>query len=174
VTVFFDYKRQASTSNTDMLLSVSRQIIEDHIHKSGVLPKCLTDLYRRRQSGSDHVRVEDVPGLMSEMANIYRSVYIIVDALDEHSADSRVGFVKHLLGLPFRGRRILVTSRVLPGIETIFQGYRQLRIEPRLEDIKVFVKSQLLFLPKLAAHVRKKPELEEEIIEGISGKAKGM
>jgi hypothetical protein len=131
-------------------------------------------LHRLRQGGSEIIKTGDITTLMRALAKLYRTVYIIVDALDEHRAESRASFVDQLITLPFQSCRLLVTSRLLPGIETIFQEYPRLPIEPKSDDIKTFVRTRIPLLPKLASHVSKRPELEAEIIEGISSKAKGM
>jgi hypothetical protein len=105
---------------------------------------------------------------------MYSKVFIIVDALDEcqKSNGCRAELLSEIFELQAISQTsIFATSRLIPEIQEIFEKSMHLEIKASEQDIKRYLNSQLLLLPKF---VQQNPELENEITNGIIEAADGM
>ena len=99
----------------------------------------------------------------------FKKVFVVVDALDECSNETRAEFLTALRNLPSTVS-LLVTSRDLPPD---FQGVRQLDIRANDRDVQHYIQGRL-HLTDLKIHVNREPTLGGDIVKAITGNIDGM
>ncbi|RPB26486.1 hypothetical protein L211DRAFT_899806, partial [Terfezia boudieri ATCC MYA-4762] len=105
-----------------------------------------------------------------------KSVFIVIDALDECSSEDRDDFLVELRKLPVR---LFCTTRDIPEIIYLFQGdAAQLSVDNQVEatkgDIKIYLESEMKKRATLAALKESNPGLAADIVRVINEKADGM
>ncbi|KAI0179529.1 hypothetical protein GGR52DRAFT_310361 [Hypoxylon sp. FL1284] len=101
-------------------------------------------------------------------------VYIVVDALDEFSdEDERSLFIDSLHSLqPLVN--VLVTSRTIYPDDYCFSNVRSIQFTPTAEDMSSYIRSRIRESKKLASYIKRRRELEEEILGVVIERAHGM
>lgn len=115
---------------------------------------------------------DEVSRMLTAVAKSYDRVFIIIDALDECSEETRrelLVSVRHLQNET--SINLLATSRPVPEIEELFQKYPRLEIRASEEDVELYLQSRLRDLPDW---VREDETLQQKIKSDISGAIDGM
>ncbi|KAK0472466.1 hypothetical protein IW261DRAFT_1570822 [Armillaria novae-zelandiae] len=169
LSIFCDYQSTTTQTVVDILCSLMKQLIQD----SGLsIP--ITSLYSQCLRDQTRPSLHDLTKILSQEFESLQRVYIVLDALDEFIDDN--GGREELLGLiKSLGPNIhlLVTSRDITTIGSLFQEDTRLNIRATDEDINTYIAAKLS-RGRFSRHVRGRDDLREAILAGIAGKAKGM
>ena len=113
--------------------------------------------------------------MLSSVCKNFPNIFVVVDALDECSEthSNRESFMIELLKLP-ANTRLLVTSRHVASIESKIKGDSYVEIRADDSDVKSFLQNYLGQHRELAALLRNKDYLQDEIVDTVVSKSKGM
>jgi hypothetical protein len=137
----------------------------------------LVKMYSERSHNTNnHHRPKqtDIAEAVAAIAPLFTTVFIIIDALDEHTEDAQQSVIRKILELPFSDCRLFVTSRFVPRIRALFRDYPQIQIEARSEDIRTLIETRIPDMHRLSNQVERYPELKAEIVTHINQRAEGM
>ncbi|KAK0442337.1 ankyrin repeat-containing domain protein [Armillaria borealis] len=168
--VFCDYRSQKTQSVSQIIAALFKQLVQE----LGYISDFVKAIY------DDHRRLDTIPSLeqlrsyLSRELQQYERVYIIVDALDEVKDEDRDLLVKILRSIGSEIRvSLLVTSRNIASIGSLFRDCTALSIRATDEDIGAYIADRLS-RGHLASHISGRGELRDDIINGVIGAAKGM
>jgi hypothetical protein len=166
--VFCDYKDIAATAPLRLITSLLFQVLIGHVD----LPENVTKLYEKHEKGDSRPTLDELITLLQELGKA-KTIYIIVDALDECSDkdDSRNILLQQLSKLR-EGCNILMTSRSSVSISDYFEDYLTIEITAQEADMDKYIAGHLS--ARLQSHIKKKPSLYEEIRSTVIRKAKNM
>ncbi|KAF7591890.1 hypothetical protein BBP40_000936 [Aspergillus hancockii] len=100
----------------------------------------------------------------------YREPFIVLDALEEFSVTA--GLLSAIFELQRKHNlSFFATSRYIPEIMTVSEGYPAIVIRARETDVQIYVQSQL---PQLPAYVSRSAVFQQDIIEQIVKAGDGM
>ncbi|KAK0501763.1 ankyrin repeat-containing domain protein [Armillaria luteobubalina] len=151
--VFCDYRSQKMQSVSQIIAALFKQLVQElgYISES---TKAIYDDHQLRQ---------------------YDRVYIIVDALDEVKDEDRDLLVEILRSIGSENRvSLLVTSCNIASIGSLFKDCTALSIHGTDEDIGAYIYADRLSRGHLASHISGRGELRDDIINGVTGAARGM
>ncbi|EEY23665.1 ankyrin repeat protein [Verticillium alfalfae VaMs.102] len=103
------------TRNHDESLPFLRWIVNEMCRQSEVVPQQLIDIHRSGRQPS----IQQLLNSLVFMINMWDSVYIMIDALDESKPRTELLKLLHKLGTEhrFQNLKILATSRIYPDIK---------------------------------------------------------
>lgn len=104
----------------------------------------------------------------------FKSIYVVIDALDEYSEDSQgwLPFVRALNKVDL-GASILITARPLPTIEEEFTSALKIEIVAKHADMLAFVQNELQ-QPRFQKHLSNDVELRSHIEAQVLQRTQGM
>lgn len=171
IAFFFCEFFQQPTINR-ILSSLLKQLLQERTSQLSGL-KSLYDALQKKQRCPT---VDEILGLLDSAISPLSRVFVVVDALDEcrlsgRSKDRFEEVLKKIFSLQKKHNLgLLVTSRSIPVIAEVFQDNPWMKIHAHEEDITRCLKSGL----RGFRAIRKKPNLQSEIISTITDSAKGM
>jgi ATP/maltotriose-dependent transcriptional regulator MalT len=106
----------------------------------------------------------------------YTRVLFVFDALDESSEIFQYSLLEDLEQKLPKNASMMFTSRDLPEIALGFRGRRRLDVFARDADMRSYITSRIFAGPGSRFHriVAKAPSLEDEIVDKVIAKARGM
>ena len=128
-----------------------------------------------------HARCGTRPSL-SETARLLRSqvekfdkVFVVVDALDEcpQQDQTRSSFLAEIRGL-LPKVNLMVTSRNIPSIESMFKHDPCLEIRAQEQDVESFVKSQMVQRDELVDLLEGHDDVRASVSSAVLQKTHGM
>lgn len=170
--IYFNYKRQKEQTIHILLACLLRQLYETSSEAS----VDVESLYNRHaQHRSPHKREEVEEALRNGIASC-REAFIVVDALDEYLEDFSDQAIRELLTVLLTlgsNIKLMVTSRVLGGMEGIFADLQTERLEIRAtdEDLERYVKTRIESEPSFAKRLM--GDLPDKIVQKIKEIAQG-
>lgn len=173
--IYFNFRRQDEQNLLDLLTSILKQLATGR----SCLPQGVKTLFDEYRGKNQHLSLEDTKMLLQKITASYSRVYIILDALDECQGSNgcRAIFLEEILHLQESAKvNILATSRFTPEIMQTFDTCKSMEIRATQEDVQRYVRGQLEggSIEHLSSLVKDKPELGDEIINGISNAVDGM
>ncbi|KAL3304025.1 ankyrin repeat protein [Colletotrichum asianum] len=168
--IYYNFKDQDRQYPHDVIASLAKQLSQ---HRSP-LPSSLITLYDVHQKGRSLSSLQEVIGLLQSVASSFRRVYIIIDALDECGLRRRLAVLSEVFRLQQRHvTNIMITTREIPEIleSHYFKNGITLQVSASESDVSRYVASRI---PEMQTFVRKRPELQDEIQEGIARRINGM
>jgi polyhydroxyalkanoate synthesis regulator protein len=168
--LFCNYGIQEEQTAERLLAALLRQLAEHH----SFVPDSLRELYEKRTQ--TYLSLERILDTLSAVIKSHGPVYLVVDAIDECSDNTRSKFLKIIGELQKKTRaRLLVTSRHIDHIERQFErqfaGYTPFEIRADAEDIEKYLDGQIV---KLHKSIQDDPSLQRNIKERIKTAANGM
>lgn len=166
--IFCSYKAEHDQSAPRLFAALLKQLIQDR--RDLAVP--VKDLYDKCQ-GEKASRFDLYEALRS-VCSTYKTVYLLVDALDEYDDrdGTRTQFIDQLLQLQgITDVRILFTSRFLPDILERFKSSLRLEVRATQQDVRRFVEGQL---PRLPLCIQRDLDLQKTIVARITEAADGM
>jgi hypothetical protein len=103
----------------------------------------------------------------------YSRVFVIVDALDELDEIHRVHLIKVIQSLS-NAVKLMVTSRPLPPIDAISRGAKSMQISASAHDVRAYIQHRIQQEPRLMLFAGERGELQQSIVDKISGNVQGM
>jgi hypothetical protein len=132
---YFSYRIQTP------IYKVVLALLEQFYLQSPTLPTEVQDLEARIAKPQELPLVELITVLLSVLGR-FRKAYIVLDALDECSADSRTDLATLIESIRDSQCRLFVTTRSSHGLPE-FENCLQIPIVPSLEDMTLFVRARL-------------------------------
>ena len=166
--LFCSYNAQLEQTESNLFSALLKQLVQTRPD----LVALVKDLHDQCRGGK--ASPDEIYGALQSSCSAYKTVYLIVDALDEYSDRDagRTQFIDKLLRLQTSlDVRILFTSRFLPIITTRFESTLKLEVRASKEDVRRFVEGQLPRLPKCIQHDQ---ALQDTIVNRITEAADGM
>ncbi|KAF8419528.1 hypothetical protein EV426DRAFT_517540, partial [Tirmania nivea] len=172
---YCNVKEKEQQTAVNLVSSLLRHLATDH-QTDEILKSVMTFYHEFKAKGSRPSKMEYSKILCQILTTLGRSVFIVVDALDEYLADDRDDFLAELKKLPVR---LFCTTRDIPEIISLFHGHAaQLNINNQVEeikaDIKIYLDSEMKKRAPLAALKENNPGLAAEIVQEIHENAGGM
>jgi hypothetical protein len=146
--------------------SLLKQLAADHPTVYQTV-RSLYDSYKRRQIRPGLPQFVEV--LQSAIAK-FSKVFVVVDALDECSHETRAELLKVLQSLS-NTAYLLVMSRNDAAIARDFNGTKQLDIRAPDGDVEMYIEERISREP---LHVGRDPKFGKEMVKVITEKAQGM
>ncbi|KAL8896861.1 MAG: hypothetical protein Q9192_002870 [Flavoplaca navasiana] len=137
------------------------------------LREVLTDVYRKHDFGKTKPVWEDVVRVFEDSTKDLDTIYLVVDALDECSDDTRQILLNYFKVLP-ANTRLLVTTRHIDEITREFFDSPKVEIRADPCDLKKYVASRIAGNRRLEGYVRDASSLKAHIYDKVIAKADGM
>lgn len=171
--LYLTYKDQPSLEH--LLGSVAKQLLGS----SKELPDSLKRIWDKQPGVSDKNSVRRHHPSLTELDEILvdvtrgRQVYIIVDALDEYAPELRAELVEHLRKIR-EDINLLVTSRLLEGLDSMAHGFKRLEVAAQSQDIHEYIDHVIKKHHRLQHMVGTDPNLRKDIRHNVTKKSSQM
>jgi hypothetical protein len=170
--IYCNFRRQDEQGPYELLTSLLGKLSRDQ--KWDSVRRFLTSLYNKHKQRQSRPSTEEIGGALQSVCFTYSRVFLVIDALDECRVSD--GSLSTLLAEIRRlqdscGANLLVTSRPIPDIRSMFLTAAQLEIRATPEDVARYLQHHLSRLP---GFVQRNQELQEEIKTAIIESTQGM
>jgi hypothetical protein len=168
--IYCNYKNQETQTTTGLLAAILKQLVQER----QLYGEAAATMHKRHAGRRTRPSLDEIRNTLKSVLNNYSKAYIIIDALDEctDSDGTRSELLAILRSLQTESNTsLMATSRFAVRIEQSFQGFPKLEIRASDADVKQFSAGQVHRLPKF---VRRDPELQAEIQDGIVRAVDGM
>ncbi|KAJ7591950.1 ankyrin repeat-containing domain protein [Mycena floridula] len=168
--IFCDYRQSSIQGATDVIGSVLRQLLIN----SEEIPGSLHSIHNCYKAVPPQQRsLRDFTTTLEAQIQLYSCVYLVIDALDESSSETRDILISTVHRLAKSGRlHVLVTSRQTIGDE--FANDSQIHIWANDGDIRRYITQRIRDGKELQKVVNGDKTLQDEIINKVAEKADGM
>jgi ankyrin repeat domain-containing protein 50 len=167
ICVSFVYLRYSeSLSIRDVLESLVRQIVERH---DDLVP-LITEVYARHKREGTKPAQEELMCLLAGFITAGKSLFFVLDALDEMRAKDRPVLLKLLASLD---TKLFITSRPLEPIQKQYPHAQMFEISASRADIELHFQEFLQHSPEVVA-LLEGTELKQHIAETIHQMSGGM
>ena len=162
------YKERSQQGLPNILGGLLKQLLS--LRKT--VPADVKALYEVCQRHHRNRTLAEISSLFRADLSRYRKVFIIVDALDEYSenqedCDSMLAELEQLRGYS----NMVLTSRFVAPYIDAFPGASRITIAAKDLDVRKYLESQIVTLPRF---VKANVELQELIIQTITEAVEGM
>lgn len=131
------YSQQSEQSLVHFLSCILRQLTQCLM----AAPKPVSDLYLKHKARNTRPNDAELLSAICKILPLFKTVYIVVDALDECEATTRFGFVILLRALTEHANvKFLATSRLIIEIDDLFIEDTRLRLDASKQDITSYVR----------------------------------
>ncbi|SJL14350.1 uncharacterized protein ARMOST_17806 [Armillaria ostoyae] len=165
LSIFCDYK----CANAQTVENVLRSLLKQRVQVHG-----LSDSIAFLYDDNTPLCLDNLTKILAQELKSFDRVYIILDALDEFpendGGQEKLISVLRVLG---SNTHLLVMSRDIPAIGSLFKTDTWLDTWATDEDIKTYIKTKLSS-GRLAHHSKGRGDLREEILSGVTNQADGM
>ncbi|KAJ5177143.1 uncharacterized protein N7482_003020 [Penicillium canariense] len=166
--IYYNFKRQDDQMINNLLASLLKQLAKRCV----ALPDSIKELYWYHKAKQTRPSADEISKCLHIVAATFSKLFIIVDALDECQASSRLPFISELFNLQTRhSANIFATSRFIPEIIDQFKDSISLEIRATDEDVRIYLESHM---GQLRPYVLENCQLQEEIKTSISDAVDGM
>ncbi|KAI9766644.1 MAG: hypothetical protein M1839_004799 [Geoglossum umbratile] len=165
--LYCNYERQNEQTAEALLAILLRQLAEHHPSIPGSV-KLLYDSHTKKKTRPS---LQEVYDTLYDIAKSYKRLFLVVDALDECSDDTRRALLLQLRNLQkTTGSLLMATSRHLDTLEQEFKGDAQIKIRADTGDVDSYLDGQRATLPEC---VKADPVLwqtvKDRIVETLDG-----
>ncbi|KAL9630398.1 MAG: hypothetical protein Q9204_004740, partial [Flavoplaca sp. TL-2023a] len=170
VAIYCNFNERDQQKPENLLAACCVQLIQPSRNS---LREVLTDMYRKHDFGKTKPVWEDVVRVFEDSTKDLHTIYIVVDALDECSDDTRQILLNYFRVLP-ANTRLLVTTRHIDEITREFIDSPKVEIRADPCDLKKYVASRIAGNRRLEGYVRDASSLKALIYDKVIAKADGM
>ncbi|KAI4120457.1 MAG: hypothetical protein LQ341_007542 [Variospora aurantia] len=167
--VYCNFKETTVQSPENLLGSLCIQAL----HEDVPIPTVLQELYKSHEAKQTRPTLEDFNRVFVEIGKLFDDLYLVIDALDECSADARSFLTQKLKSLS-PNSRLLVTTRPIDDITQRFTSGRVVEIRASDGDLEKYIKAKLQSSSRLSTLFQGQHTLEKEMSDRIITKANGM
>ncbi|KAI4181646.1 MAG: hypothetical protein LQ348_004987 [Seirophora lacunosa] len=167
--VFCNFKEFNVQNPENLLASLCVQALDGDVP----IPVALQELYKSHEVKRTRPTLREIETVFVEIGKLLDDLYLVIDALDECSADAR-SFITQKLRTLSSNTKLLATTRPIDDITREFTTEPVLEIRASHADLEKYIKARFERSSRLSAIVQKQPSLETEISDGIIAKANGM
>ena len=137
------------------------------------LPTFLRDLYERHRAYRTLPTLSDLSIALSDVSNLYKRTYVVLDALDECTDDIRWELMEKLREIRPQVH-LLVTSRDLDSMKEELQDFERLEIKANKADLELFIDHHIQKNKNLRKIVLKSPTMRDDIKVAVVKTAEHM
>ncbi|KAJ7035270.1 hypothetical protein C8F04DRAFT_955187 [Mycena alexandri] len=167
--IYLNHKEANSQTPSRILAGVWRQLVLDRD-----IGSIAENAYKQHREKGTVPSLEEVVNVLSSSLKVFSQVFIIVDAMDEYPEFQREILLQHLAVMG-SNVNLMITSRPNIAPESAsFPNLETLDIQAAPGDIQLYINAQIESSPHLSRHIRRKPELREEILTKVMDTADGM
>ncbi|KAI3326265.1 hypothetical protein HD806DRAFT_489812 [Xylariaceae sp. AK1471] len=168
--IYCDFRRR-SQEPTALLANIWTQLILQRDLSKAEVDQLNNDLYGRRVK----LTAAQINGLVERefTDGKFQRMFVVIDALDECTEAQRETLLDHVSRL-YPWANVLITSRVLGSDVERFTDLRVLRIVSAEVDMHAYIKTRITGSRKLVANVKRRQDLENEIVGVVSERAQGL
>ncbi|GAP92637.1 hypothetical protein SAMD00023353_5900170 [Rosellinia necatrix] len=168
--VYCDFRRRIQEPTTLLANIWTQLMLQRELSKTEV-DQLNNDLYGRRVKLS----AAQINGLVERefTDGKFQRMFVVIDALDECNEAQREALLDHISRL-YPWANVLITSRVMGSDLERFTDVRVLRIVSAEVDMHAYIRTRITSSRKLAENIKRKPELENEIVRVVSERAQGL
>ncbi|KAH6894827.1 ankyrin repeat-containing domain protein [Coprinopsis sp. MPI-PUGE-AT-0042] len=167
VCVAYVYLRYSEPlSIRDILESLVKQIVERH---DDLIP-IIEAIYARHKKEGTKPSQEELREVLEGFVRHGKTLFFVLDALDEMKADDRPILLRLLASL---GAKLFITSRPLEPLQQQFADAQVFNIAASPSDLDLHIKNFLRHSPEVMA-LLEGTDLEEQIVATIHQKSGGM
>ena len=143
--------------------------------QNDVLLKAITSCHVHHSRYKTRPTPKELSGLLHLQIQQFDKVYIVIDALDEcpELDQTRKCLISEIRGL-LPEVSLLVTSRDIPSIKSMFQQDTHFQIRAQEQDVKLFIESQLKQRAELAELLEDHDDVRSRITATVLEKSNGM
>ncbi|KAL8959463.1 MAG: hypothetical protein Q9193_003678 [Seirophora villosa] len=167
--VFCNFKETNVQNPENLLASLCVQALDSDLP----IPVALQELYKFHEVKQTRPTLRETETVFVEIGKLLDDLYLVIDALDECSADAR-SFITQKLGTLSSNIKLLATTRPIDDITREFTTEPVLEIRASHADLEKYIKARFERSSRLSAILQRQPSLEIEISDGIIAKANGM
>ncbi|KAJ7112303.1 hypothetical protein C8R44DRAFT_677276, partial [Mycena epipterygia] len=169
--IFFDYNQSSSQTPPAIMGSILRQLLID----SPSVPESVKPVHALFTSGRTRPSgLSDLVIALKAQLQLYTRVYLVVDALDEYSAN-RNNFIAEIRSLmDTGGLQVLITSRDISTIKHQFQNNSCINVLAHHEDVCSYIAERMQREERLKTLLNGDTSLEQDIVAKVTEKAAGM
>jgi hypothetical protein len=170
ICIFCNHKEQTEQTHANLVASLLKQLVEER----GTVSEHVKKLYQEHTRKNTRPTIQNFLDVLKlEIDNVYQTVFIVVDALDEASEGTQTSLVSNLRSIS-PAIRLLITSRDLNSIKAAMVGTPQLWIYAHPEDIKQYIEARLCASYRLRGLLERDSELQSDFIPMVLDKSGGM
>ncbi|KAI0194774.1 ankyrin repeat-containing domain protein, partial [Xylaria flabelliformis] len=168
--VYCDFRRRIQEP-TALLANIWTQLILQRDLSKTEVEHLEEDLYARRVKLS----AAQINGLVEKefTDGKFHRMFVVIDALDECNEAQREALLDHVSRL-YPWANVLITSRVLGSDLERFTDVRVLRVISADVDMQAYIRTRITNSRKLAENVKRRKDLESEIVRVVSERAQGL
>ena len=165
--VYCNYNRQNEQKPPSLLTSLLRQLVKERPS----IPGPLKSLYERYKNKRADLPFDETLKVLRSVVSEHARVFIIIDALDECSRETRKILLPEISSLQTNsGANIFATSRRIPEIEEAFKGGAFLQVHATDEDVQKYVEGHMSRLPSFVSRSSAlQQSIKTEIIKAVDG-----
>ncbi|KAJ7138321.1 ankyrin repeat-containing domain protein [Mycena epipterygia] len=165
--MYLNHKETATQTLSNLLTGLWRQLI---LGKAITSTSMVQDLYKRHSEQCTRPGLADIFEVLQAAIAEWAKVYILVDALDEYPEDDRNILLEQLISL---GPTVCLMLTARPHIDPL-PNAETIDIRGTEEDIRKYVNDQINKSSLLSLHVKRCPELREQITSKVLDSVDGM
>ena len=165
--VYCNYKSQADQDTASILAAILKQLGQGRPSALGPVER----LHDKHASHGTRPSLDDIFSALREVVAQHSYVFIVVDALDECTRETRGQLLSKLFALQKEADvRLTVTSRFVPDIVDALRPAIELEVKASNEDVKEFVVGQIYRLPRCIQRNKVLQDLvQERVVEAVDG-----
>jgi hypothetical protein len=163
--LYCNYNEAGTQSATNLMRCILRQLAA----RTDVLNNDLERFYKKNLSPS----FAECCQLLHTAADHMSNIHVVIDALDECTEATRGILLTELEKLRPKVC-LIITSRHTFGCRYDPESAICLKIQAQEEDIKRYLSERVGNSRMLRDHIKTRPELRGQVLDGIIAKAKGM
>ncbi|KAL9023013.1 MAG: hypothetical protein Q9196_007429 [Gyalolechia fulgens] len=168
--IYCNFKERDQQSPENLVAGCCVQLIQP---SRNPLPEVFNDVYRKHNSGTTRPMWEDIVRIFEDTIKNLDTVYLVVDALDECSANARKILLDYFKSLP-ANTRLLVTTRHIDEITCHFIESPKVEIRANPVDLRKYITTRTAGNHRLDGYVSNDPSLQTHICDKVTTKADGM
>ncbi|KAH8880540.1 ankyrin, partial [Thozetella sp. PMI_491] len=168
--VYCNFQEQYRQTPTQLLAGIWRQLIRDN----SVLSNSIRLTYRTHLDRGTTLTLREISDELNTTVERFSKVFIVVDALDEASEFETRDVLLDELQKLLPTVSILVTSRPLDVIKTMFHECPKLEIKAEIEDVEKYIRAHIQLEGRLRRHVENDPSLGDVIVKEVSSRTRKM
>jgi hypothetical protein len=164
--IYCNYQEQTEQTTSGLVASLLKQIVQDR----GVASDNIKSFYGPFRFDNRRPSLDELTDTLKEEIQTYTKTFVVVDALDECSADNgtRAELLRRIRSLG-KTVNLMVTSRDLLSIAGDFEGAKRLYIQAKDGDVRRYIEGRVARSPR--RHLK---TLQESIVNKIVENIRGM
>ena len=167
--VYCKYTDTEIQSPENILASLCMQALDEYVP----MPDLLIKLHGSHNAKGTRPTLSDIRNVFFEVSKSVDTLYLVVDALDECSEQTRIVVIRELKHW-LSDCKVLVTTRPIEDITQEFATGSLVQINAHDDDLKKYIQSRMAASSRLSTLLQGRPNLEQNILDGTIERANKM